>query len=262
MDPKLFESKVYVVTGGAIGIGFAVVRQLINHGAYVYALDLGAEQSTELAGLAQARLGYIQCDVVDRKQCTAAVSTILSKHDRIDGLVNNAGICLLEGEQPPDDMFEKLFAVNVQGTWNMGYEVLTQMKKQGSGSVVNIGSTSSRIGVGKIPAYTASKHAVNGLTKTWASDYAKYGVRVNLVGPGVTDTQMSRTPLQTVMAPVYGGNKTDEELLEMVAKQMVPLGRIAQPDEIANVILFMLSDLASFVTGQSLIASGGAQLSS
>ncbi|KAF2802340.1 NAD(P)-binding protein [Mytilinidion resinicola] len=256
MDPKLFESNVYAVTGGAVGIGFAVVAQLINYGAYVYALDLGAEQSKELSGLPQERLGYIQCDVVDRKQCAAAVATIVAKHDRLDGLVNNAGICLLEGEAPPDDLFEKVYAVNVTGSWNMAFEAFPQMKKQGSGAVVNIGSTSSLVGVPRIPAYTSSKHAVAGLTKTWALDHAKYGIRVNLVGPGPTDTQMSRSPLQTVMGPRFGGNKTDDELLDLVAKT-VPLQRIGKPDDIANPILFLLSDLSSFITGQCLMASGG-----
>lgn len=120
----------------------------------------------------------------DRKRCHEVVTSIVEKHGRLDGLVNNAGICPLEGEMPGDDVFEEVYGVNVRGVWNMGTEALTVMREQKGGNVVNIGSISSSHGVARIPLYTSSKHAVLGLTRTWALDFAKYGVRVNCVAPG------------------------------------------------------------------------------
>jgi NAD(P)-dependent dehydrogenase (short-subunit alcohol dehydrogenase family) len=111
MDPKLFDSIIYAVAGGAVGIGSAVVRQLVGYGAFVYALDLGESQNSELAGLPQERLTYVQCDVVDRAACAGAVSAIVEKHGRLHGLVNHAGICLLEGEIPDDSLYQKTYAV-------------------------------------------------------------------------------------------------------------------------------------------------------
>ena len=187
MESLFFQSKVYAVTGGATGIGLAITSQLLKNGAYVFALDVHVEESKELAALDETqrqRLLYVQNDVRDRKICHETIAMIVAKHGRLDGLVNNAGVCPLEGEMPEAHMYDEVFDVNVRGVWNMGAEALVQMKRQGHGSIVNIGSTSSLVGVARIPLYTASKHAVLGLTRTWALDFAKYGVRVNCVGPG------------------------------------------------------------------------------
>jgi len=274
MDPKLFKDKVYVVTGGAAGIGLAIARQLLKYGAHVYALDIHKDKTEELSALSNDHLTYLQTDVRNRQQCHQAISSIVASHKRLDGLVNNAGVCPLEGELPGDDVYDYVFDVNVRGVWNMATEALIEMKRLGVGSIVNIGSTSSVGGVPRIPLYTASKHAVLGLTRTWALDFAKYGIRVNCVGPGKftvpkvqehailtcftgpTDTAMARAPLQTVMGPRFGGGKTDDELLQMVA-QSVPLGKIGSPDDIAHTVNFLLSDLAGYITGQMLPVSGG-----
>ncbi|KAI9743668.1 MAG: hypothetical protein M1818_002984 [Claussenomyces sp. TS43310] len=256
MESHLFKSKVYVVTGGASGIGLAITTLLLKAGAYVYALDLHAERSAELAALHNERLTYEQVDVRQRARCHEVMTSVIERHGGLDGLVNNAGVCPLEGELPGDDVYDFVFDVNVRGVWNMGTEALTHMKEQRRGAVVNIGSTSSLYGVARIPLYTASKHAVLGLSRTWALDFAKYGVRVNCVAPGPTDTGMARSPLQTVMGPKFGGNKTDDELLALVA-QTVPLGRIGSPYDVANQVLFFLSDAAGFTTGQVVAVSGG-----
>ncbi|EXJ90158.1 hypothetical protein A1O3_03227 [Capronia epimyces CBS 606.96] len=259
MEASLFESKVYVVTGGAAGIGLATVVQLVQHGANVHALDVVVDEPEALTALARGgRLTYHQVDVRSRDRCHEIFEGIVRKHGQVDGVVNAAGICPLEGELPGDDLYESCYDVNVRGTWIVGTEGLAQMKKQGSGSVVNIGSTSSLVGVARLPLYTSTKHAVLGLTRSWALDFAKYGVRVNMVAPGPTDTAMSRSPLQTVMGPKFGGNKTDDELLDIIAKG-IPLGRLGKPDDIANAVLFLLSGLSSFITGQILPVSGGYQ---
>ncbi|KAL3474454.1 dehydrogenase with different specificitie [Aspergillus californicus] len=257
MDPRIFASKVYLVTGGNAGIGLAITKQLLEGQAYVYVLDLPKNQSAELKAIANDRLHYVSGDVRDRIACRELVASIVTTNARLDGLVNNAGICPLEGPLPDDVLFDEIIDVNLKGTWNVGVAALHQMKTQSwGGSIVNIGSTSSLVGVARLPGYTASKHAVLGLTRAWAQDFAGNNIRVNCVGPGGTDTAMARGPLQTVMGPRFGVDKTDDELLALVAKS-IPIGRIARPEEIANIVCFLLSDLASYVTGQAVHASGG-----
>jgi NAD(P)-dependent dehydrogenase (short-subunit alcohol dehydrogenase family) len=180
-----FASKVYIVTGGAAGIGLAIVKALLDHGAIVYTCDIHDKISTNLAALPQQQqLTYARCDVRERSDCQSFVRTLVDKHKRIDGLVNNAGICPLEGELPGDDLYDAAFDVNVRGVWNFGTETLAQMKKTGGGSVINIGSISCLQGVRRLPLYVATKHAVLGLTRTWALDFAQYKIRVNCVAPG------------------------------------------------------------------------------
>ncbi|KAF9886576.1 hypothetical protein FE257_011348 [Aspergillus nanangensis] len=253
MEPNLFSDKVYLVTGGHRGIGLAVAGQLLGYGGHVYVQDLPANPSAELTEIANNRLYYHQVDVRDRAACRALVVAIIEKHGRLDGVVNNAAICPLEGEMPSDSTFDEVVDINFRGVWNVGTAALAQMQKQGSGSIVNIGSLSSIAGVARLPGYSATKHAILGLTRTWALDFAQYGVRVNCIAPGPTDTQQVRSPLKTVMGPKLGLDKTEDEMLEMVA-QSIPLKRIGDPSEVATAINFFLSDLASFITGQILCA--------
>lgn len=185
MDTKCFDSRVYIVTGAAAGIGLAITAELLRRSAYVYAVDIHEASSPGLEEFPQERLKYTKCDVRLRSSCREVLSAVQADHNRLDGLVNNAGICPLEGEIPSDEIFEDAFAVNVRGVWNMGTEALVQMKEQGDGgSIINIGSTSSQKGVRRLPVYAATKHAVLGLTRTWALDFAQYGIRVNCVAPG------------------------------------------------------------------------------
>jgi len=254
---SFFNSKVYLVTGGATGIGVAVVELLLSYGAYVYATDIFEQQSPELAALPQERLTYLLGDVKDRKKSHEIVNFIIQKHNRLDGLVNNAAICLQEGEIPSDEMYDETFDVNCRGPWNLATEVFPHMVTQKGGSIVNLGSLASLAGEGRLPAYTATKHALVGLTKTWALDFAKHGIRVNMIAPGPTDTLMVRRTLKKVMGPIYGMDKTEEELLEQVSSTRVPMRRLGKPREIAHSIAFFLSDLSSFTTGQVLVVGGG-----
>ncbi|KAG9856645.1 hypothetical protein KCU98_g1335, partial [Aureobasidium melanogenum] len=256
MDSNLFSGKVYVVTGGGGGIGFGIVRQLEGYGAHVFALDLRKENPASFEELDKNRTTFIEVDVSDREACSNAIDRVLSKHDRIDGLVNNAGVCPSEGELPDPKLFRSVIDVNLGGAFNMGSLVLPKMKEQKSGVIVNVGSTSCLSGKNRLPLYASSKHALLGLTRSWALDFAKYGIRVNCVGPGATDTAMARAPLQTVMGPRFGPGKTDDELLECVAAS-IPLGRIGTVDDVAHSVNFLLSDLSSFITGQIIVVSGG-----
>ena len=187
MDSSLFRSKVYVVTGGAKGIGFAIASPLLSHGAHVHVLDIVERQPKALhVANGQGSMTYHVADVRDRARCHEVFKTVIQKHGKIDGVVNNAGICQLEGEAPTDDLYDECYDVNVRGTWISGTEGLMQMKKQGSGAVVNVGSTASETGVARLPLYASTKHAQLGITRSWAMDYAKYGIRVNMVAPGKT----------------------------------------------------------------------------
>ncbi|GAB7356270.1 hypothetical protein MBLNU459_g7079t1 [Dothideomycetes sp. NU459] len=253
MDAALFKTRVYVVTGGAAGIGLAVAKQLLEYGAYVYVLDI---QDSGVSALENDRVTYIRVDVRSRKDCREALASVMAKHRKIDGLVNNAAICPSEGESPAEELYDQVFDINVRGYWNMGMEALIHMRKQTHGSIVNVGSTSSLVGKNRLPLYTGSKHAILGFTRSWALDFAKYGIRVNCVGPGATDTAMARAPLQAVMGPRFGENKTDDELLECVATS-IPLGKIGSPSDVANAVNFLLSDLAGYVTGQIICVAGG-----
>lgn len=183
MDPNLFKNKSYVVTGGGTGIGLACVRQLIGYGAYVCAVDI-TEKTKELEALPQERLTFIKCDVRDRKGCRAIIEQAISKYGHLDGLVNNAAICPTQGELPSDELYDDVFDVNVRGTFNFTSEVVPHMKKHGGGAIVNVGSTSCLVGKRRLPLYAGSKHAVLGLTRSWALDFAQYHIRVNVVAPG------------------------------------------------------------------------------
>ena len=182
---SFFKDKVYIVTGGGAGIGLAIARQLAEQGAYSYALDIHKEPTDEFSATTHELLIYDCCDVRDRQRCHEVTSSIIEKHGRLDGLVNNAAVTLIEGELPDDEIFQTTYDINVKGVWNMGTEALVQMRGQANGAIVNIASTSARNGVPRLPVYSSTKHAVLGLTRTWALDFAKYQVRVNCIAPGV-----------------------------------------------------------------------------
>lgn len=186
------KGKVVAVTGGASGIGLATVQRLHSLGARIVVGDLAPEPSQSLHDLIADpdRLLYVQLDVSSRTSASEFMKTVIRTFGRIDGLVNNAGICPNEGDIAGDDIFDKVIAVNLKGVWNLGTEALRHMVEQGSGAIVNTASDAALKGIKGLAAYTASKHGVLGLTRTWCKDWTPSGVRVNAVAPG-----KSRTPL-------------------------------------------------------------------
>lgn len=241
------KGKTAFVTGGASGIGEVLCRTLAEMGTNVVVADKNAERakrlSSELNGLGRSTLA-VELDVSDRVAVEEAVSTTIEKFGGLELAVNNAGIATPRGplhEQSPDD-WDLCLAVNLTGVFNCMRAQIPVMLQAGKGSIVNLSSICGVVAVANTSAYTAAKHGVAGLTKTAALDYAEKGIRISAVAPGYVDT-----PLMAVRP------QAERE----VVMQRHPLARMATPQEIADLIIFLLSDRASFITGSVHLADGG-----
>lgn len=241
------QGKVALVTGAATGIGLACAEAFARAGATVVMADIN-EPTDQAARLVQAGYAAVpyRCDVSDTKAVEEMIGWIVATYGRLDAAHNNAGI---QTPQRPmaeitDEEFDRTVAVDLKGVWNcMRYEI-RQMLRQGGGAIVN---TSSQGGVTGFPgqaAYIACKHAVIGLTRTAAIDYAAQGIRINAVCPGVIRTPMAEELLRR--------NPDLEQ--ELVCD--IPAGRMGRPDEIAHAVLWLCSDDASFVDGHALLVDG------
>ncbi|HEX2878490.1 MAG TPA: SDR family oxidoreductase [Polyangiaceae bacterium] len=245
-----FANSVALVTGGAAGIGKAAVLAFAAQGAKVAFCDVKKEQGEELANSIEKSGGralFIQADVSKSADVERLIGLTVKTYGRIDHAFNNAGI---EGQLATtadcsEENFDRTLAINLKGVWLcMRYEI-QQMLKQGAGAIVNMSSVAGLIGFPNLPAYVASKHAVVGLTKTAALEYAKQGIRINAICPGVIHTEM--------IDRVTGRNAD-------VEKQFInlePMGRMGTPEEIAAGALWLCSNAASFVTGHALTVDGG-----
>lgn len=236
------EGKVAMITGGAKGLGEAMAKVFSREGAKVIAVDM-----TDLTYEDPNVEGY-KLNITDREACQKCFEYVTSKYGRIDVFVNNAGItkdALLA--KMTDDMWDAVIDVNLTGLYNLTKYIGPYMMNQGEGSIINIASVVGEYGNIGQSNYAATKAAVFGLTKTWAKEFARKGakVRVNAIAPGYIMTDILKT--------------VPEELLNKFAK-MTMLGRLGQPEEIANVALFLASDEASYVTGHTLSVNGGMRL--
>lgn len=241
------QGKVALVTGAATGIGLACAEAFARAGATVVMADIN-EPTDQAARLVQAGYAAVpyRCDVSDTKAVEEMIGWIVATYGRLDAAHNNAGI---QTPQRPmaeitDEEFDRTVAVDLKGVWNcMRYEI-RQMLRQGGGAIVN---TSSQGGVTGFPgqaAYIACKHAVIGLTRTAAIDYAAQGIRINAVCPGVIRTPMVEELLRR-------NPDWEQELV-----RDIPAGRMGRPDEIAHAVLWLCSDDASFVDGHALLVDG------
>ena len=245
------EGKAALVTGAATGIGEAIAVALAREGAAVCLADINdaaGEAAAAAINDAGGRAIFVHCDVTSAANIQAMVDAALTHFGRLDAAVNNAGIAgsfdkrLHEGD---DGVFDRVMAVNLRAAWQCMKAELRPMLRQGSGSIVNIASVAGLIGAPKAAAYTASKHAVVGLTRSAALDYAQQGIRVNAVCPAYTDTAM-----------VQAGIAADPRMAQIMTRS-IPMRRLGQPQEIAEAALWLCSDAASFVTGHALTLDGG-----
>ena len=248
---QMLEGKAAIVTGGTRGIGFAIVEKFLDAGAKVALF--GSRQETVDKALEKIRTKNPNADVMglcpalgNYDEVEKAIQTVKEEFGKIDILVNNAGISARESlyEYKPED-FEKIMTLNVNAVFNCAKAAAPIMKEQGGGSVVNMSSMVSIYGQPAGCGYPASKFAVNGLTKSLARELGKDQIRVNAVLPGVTRTDMVAA--------------LPEEMVQRISST-IPLGRVGEPEEVANAVLFLSSDLASYITGATLSVDGATQV--
>ncbi|MFT5174956.1 MAG: NAD(P)-dependent dehydrogenase (short-subunit alcohol dehydrogenase family) [Gammaproteobacteria bacterium] len=250
-----FSNKVALITGGANGIGRAAALAFAARGAKVVVVDRDADGAKATAAIITQQGGDatpVIADVTKSADVQAYVKAALDAYGSIDCFFNNAGI---EGKIAPiaeyeEDVFDAVMAVNVKGVFLGLRYVLPVMIEQGSGAIVNTASIAGMLGSPGMPAYVASKHAVMGLTKCAAGETSRQGVRVNAVCPGPIDTRMVQD-LAVQMSP------DDPSKVRTSYESAIPLGRYGTAEEVANVVIFLCSDLASNVTGAQYTVDGG-----
>jgi len=247
---RIFENKVALVTGGSYGIGRATAIAFAKRGAKVIIADNVKDVEEQTLNEIKADGGeaiFLQCDVSKPAEVTELIDKIYTTYGRLDFAFNNAGI---EGvsavtHECTQENWEKTIGVNLTGVWLCMKHELTHMLKAGKGVIINCASVAGLVGFAGLPAYVASKHAIVGLTKTAALEYAKLGVRVNAVCPGVIKTPM--------VDRITGKDK----VVEQQFTSMEPVGRMGEPSEVAEAVIWLCSDAASFVTGVAMPVDGG-----
>jgi 3-oxoacyl-[acyl-carrier protein] reductase len=243
-----FPEQVAVITGAARGIGRAIALAFVDEGAKVVLVDIDGdllellrEEIVNRGGMALS----VPCDVSKSADVQGMVDQALKTFGRIDVLVNNAGI-IRRGtiETVTEEEWDRVIAINLKGTFNCSKAVVEPMKRQGGGNIVNISSISGKMGdITSAPGYGPSKAGVIALTKTLAMQLARYGIRANAVAPHAIETEMS-------------AQWSAERRREIITG--IPLGRLGRPEDVAQAVLFLASDAASFITGEILDVNGGA----
>ena len=240
--------KIAIITGAGRGLGWAIAERLAKDGANVVITDIDGESAQEKADTLQQMNGLdciaVEMDVSQWQDVEEMVERVLARFKRIDILVNNAGILgpYFPVMDYPEEDWDRVIAVHLKGTFLCCKGVLRVMKEQRSGKVVNMASVAGKEGNANMAPYAAAKAAIIGLTKTLGKEMAPYNVCVNCVSPALIETDMAK-------------EMSSEQRTLLTSK--IPLGRLGQPEEVAAVVKFLVSDEASFVTGQCYDISGG-----
>ncbi|WP_342128845.1 SDR family NAD(P)-dependent oxidoreductase [Hydrogenophaga sp. OTU3427] len=238
------QGRVAIVTGGAQGIGEACVRRLHREGARPVIVDVDDTRGQALA--AELGLCHHHCDVGDARQVNATVAAVLQAHGQIDILVNNAGIFkAADFLEVSEADFDAVLRVNLKGAFLMGQAVARVMADTGRGCIVNMSSVNGTLAIPTIASYNVSKGGINQLTRVMALALADKGVRVNAVAPGTIATELAA---QAVL--------TSEDAKRKIMSR-TPMKRLGEPAEIADVVCWLASDAASYVTGEIVVADGG-----
>ncbi len=249
MDLK---DRVAIVTGGAKGIGLASAKCLMNLGAAVLLVDVSAEALDEAKQSLTGNSGKVEgvtADISKMADAERSVHTAVERFGGVDILVNNAGIQTFgDPVTTTEEIWDKTMAVNLKGHWMMSKCAIPEMLKRGKGAIVNISSVQGLASQRNVVAYSTSKHAMIGLTRSMAVDMAARNIRVNCVCPGTVSTPMIEGIIELDSNP---------DRLRHILDKMHPIGRIAQPSEIGEVVAFLASDRASFMTGSIVTVDGG-----
>jgi NAD(P)-dependent dehydrogenase (short-subunit alcohol dehydrogenase family) len=239
--------KVALVTGAAQGIGFACAQAFVAEGAKVMMVDLNEGAVQAAAAKVGKSAAGTACDVSKKSAVDRAVAAAVEKFGRLDILVANAGIVHAAEFLDLDEAdFDRVLAVNLKGVFLAGQAAARQMVKQGGGgAIINMSSVNAVLAIPNQVPYVVSKGAINQLTKVMSVALAKHGIRVNGIGPGTILTELAKTA-------VLGNKEAERKILSRT-----PMGRMGDPDEVAQVAVFLASDAASYVTGQTIYPDGG-----
>ncbi len=237
--------RICIVTGGAQGIGEACARRFAREGARVVVADVDDARGSALAAELPQAL-YVRCDVGDKAQVDALVARVLEAHGRIDVLVNNAGIFrAADFLDVSEEDFDAVLRVNLKGSFLVGQAVARAMVAAGRGAIVNMSSVNGVLAIPTIASYNVSKGGINQLTRVMALALAGRGVRVNAVAPGTIATELAAQAVLT----------SDDARARIMSR--TPMGRLGEPGEIADVVAWLASDAASYVTGEIVTVDGG-----
>jgi NAD(P)-dependent dehydrogenase (short-subunit alcohol dehydrogenase family) len=243
------DGRVFIVTGGSQGIGEACARRLVQDGAAVALWDVADGPGEALAAELRAtgaQVAYQRCNVARKDEVDAALAATLARFGRLDGLVNNAGIFRAAAFLDITEAdWDAVIDVNLKGSFLVGQAVARHLVAQQRGAIVNMSSVNGTLAIPSIASYNASKGAINQLTRVMALSFADQGVRVNAVAPGTIATELARSAVLT----------SDEAKARILTR--TPMKRLGEPGEIADAVAYLLSDAASYVTGEILVVDGG-----